>query len=92
MRRWYMTCADLTDARHPGDEQLAKEFVLHRHLGEEIVDFIILAIGSVPFSDHVCKNKTGLCQERERAVNVGQLTCYCQSAIVFQNKMSYNRY
>lgn len=88
MRRWYMTRADLTDARHPGDEHLAKEFVLHRHLSEEVVDFIVLAIRSAPFPDHVGKNKTGLCRERERerAVNEGQLTSYGQSGIVLFKK------
>lgn len=71
-----MTCTDLTDTCHPGDEQLAKEFVLHWHLSEEVVDFIILTIYSVSlFSpDHVGKNKTGLCKEsregRERKVVV----------------------
>ncbi len=65
MCRWYMTCTDLTDARHPGDEQLAKEFVLHWHLGEEVVDFIIFTIYSVcPLPDNISKNKTGLCEDR----------------------------
>lgn len=64
MCRWYMTCADLTDARHPGYQQLAKEFILHRHLGEKVVDFVVLTICSVfPFLNHVGKNKTGLCKE-----------------------------
>ena len=67
MYRWCMTCTDLTDACHPGDEQLAKEFVLDRHLGEKVVDFVVLAICFVPpFSDHVCVNKTGLCEEGGR--------------------------
>lgn len=59
--RWRVACTHLTDARHPGDEQLAKELVLHRHLGEEVVDFVVLAGFSViAFSDHVGENKTGL--------------------------------
>lgn len=57
---------DLAHARHPGNEQLAEELVLHRHLGEEVVDLVVLAVPSVPaVSDHVGKNKTGLC-ERSR--------------------------
>lgn len=61
-----MTCADLTDTRHPGDEQLAKEFVLYWHLSEEIVDFVVFTICSVsPFSDYVRKNKTGLCKKKQ---------------------------
>lgn len=68
MCRWRTTCTDLTDTRHPGDEQLAKEFVFHRHLGEEKVDFVVLAICSIfPFSDHVGENETGFWEEsRER--------------------------
>lgn len=65
MCRWFMTYAHLTDARHPGDEQLAKELILHRHLREEVVDFIVLTIPFVrPLPDHICKNKTGLCRQR----------------------------
>lgn len=61
-----LRCTDLADARHPGDEQLAKELVLHRHLGEEEVDLVVLALHSVqPFTDHVCKHKTGLCKKRK---------------------------
>lgn len=81
MYRWCMTWTDLTDARHPGDEQLAKELVFHRHLSEEVVDFVVLAICLVSlFSDHVRKNKTGLCEEsreggeRERRVLVKGVT------------------
>lgn len=47
VHRWPVTCTDLADARHPGDEQLAKELVLHRHLGEEEVDLIVLAVHAV---------------------------------------------
>lgn len=54
---------NLAHARHPGNEQLAEKLVLHRHLGEEVVDLIVLAVPSVPtVSDHVGKNKTGLCE------------------------------
>ena len=61
MCRWCATRTDLTDASHPGDEQLAKEFILDRHLGEEVVDFVVLTICSVPsFFDHVSEDKTGL--------------------------------
>lgn len=56
---------DLADARHPGNEQLAEELVLYRHLGEKVVDFITLPVPSVcVFSDHVGKNKTGFCEKR----------------------------
>lgn len=71
MCRWCMTCADLTDASHPGDEQLAKEFILHRHLREEVVDFIILSVHSVSvFSDDISKNKTGLWKRRRRMIRL----------------------
>lgn len=68
--------ADLTDARHPGDEQLAKEFIFHRHLSEEVIDFIVLAICSVPpLPDHVSINKAGLCKENR----VGRERCKINS-------------
>lgn len=63
MCRWLMMCAHLADAGHPGNEQLAKKFIFHRHLSEEEVDFVVLAICSVfPLPNHVGKNKTGFCK------------------------------
>lgn len=86
MCRWYMTCTDLTDACHPGDEQLAKEFVLHWYLSEEVVDFIVLTVYSAcPFPDHVGKNKTGLCKESRNVLMKGTTGNYDEdnwSAIV----------
>lgn len=59
---------DLAHACHPGNEQLAEELVLYRHLGEKVVDFIILTVPSTcAFSDHVSKNKTGLCKKSRKA-------------------------
>lgn len=54
------TGTDLTDASHPGNEQLAKEFILHWHLSEEVIDFVVLTSCPVfPFFDYVGKDKAG---------------------------------
>lgn len=61
---WCTIGTDLTDASHPGNEQLAKEFILHRHLGEEVIDFVILTSCPVfPFSDYISKDKAGFYNE-----------------------------
>lgn len=58
---------DLAHTCHPGNEQLAEELVLYRHLGEKVVDFVILTVPSIcAFSDHVSKNKTGLCKKSRK--------------------------
>lgn len=58
---------DLADACHPGNEQLAEELILYRHLGEKVVDFITLPVPSICiFSDHVGKNKTRFCRKVEK--------------------------
>lgn len=58
---------DLAHACYPGNEQLAEELVFHRHLGEKVVDLIVLAVPSVcAVSDHVSKNKTGLCKKSRK--------------------------
>lgn len=58
---------DLANTCNPGNEQLAEELVLHRHLGEKVVDFIILTVPSIcTFSDHVSKNKAGLCRKSRK--------------------------
>lgn len=59
-----MVNIDLADACHPGNEQLAEELILYRHLGEKVVDFITLPVLSIGvFSDHVGKNETGFCED-----------------------------
>lgn len=81
MSRWCTVCTDLTDTGHPGNEQLAKELVLHRHLREEVVDFVILAVSSALIgSDHICKHKAGLCHEHSRRGQMKTLVKSCQSS------------
>lgn len=84
-----MTCTHLADARHPGDEQLAEELVLHRHLGEEEVDLVVFALHPVlPFVDHVCVNETWLCSRREgrrrNAFRISNLFFYISNCTVNQ--------
>jgi len=55
--------AHLADARHPGDEHLAEELVLHGDLGEEVVDLVALPVrpAAPALSDDVGEHKAGLC-------------------------------
>lgn len=50
---------------YPWDQHPEHKLILHRHLREEEVDPVILAVGAVwAFSDHVSKHETRLCRER----------------------------
>ena len=51
---------DLADASHPGDEELAEELVLHGHLGEEVVDLVVLPGRTPALPDHVREHEAGL--------------------------------
>ena len=57
--------AHLADPRYPWDHQLEDELVLHRHLREEEVDLVVLAVPALrALSYHVSKHEAGLCREQ----------------------------